>query len=446
MALLAAGAAGGMPAGVVAQAGGAVELGVFGRFTRFDQSLGFDSRTGGGARLGVFLGRVVSLEIDGSYTSTVAPTGTPAAYVPLHARALIHLPLGAWSALSFGPGYVRHEYRDGFAGSEDGAGGLVGLRLGLTPWLALRADVTTDYIATPVNAAQDNWNVGGQVGLSLMLGGRPRDADGDGVPDGRDSCPGTRVTERVDAAGCPRDGDQDGVSDAADRCGGTPPRQRVDVTGCPVDSDGDGVLEEVDRCPGTPSGEAVDGRGCPLPLDADGDGVPDGADRCAGTRVGDPVDAAGCPPAADQDGDGVRDPADRCPGTPPGTQVDAVGCRILFEAERTTVVLEGVTFATGSAALTEAARAILLAVGQSLVANPEMRVEVAGHTDHTGSRATNLRLSQSRAESVRQYLVRAGVAADRLVARGYGPDAPVTSNATRDGRAQNRRVELRRLN
>ena len=85
------------------------------------------------------------------------------------------------------------------------------------------------------------------------------------------------------------------------------------------------------------------------------------------------------------------------------------------------------------------------AVAQSLAANDSIRVEVGGHTDNTGSRATNLALSQARAEAVRHYLVRHGVAADRLVARGYGPDSPVAGNGTREGRAQNRRVELRRI-
>jgi outer membrane protein OmpA-like peptidoglycan-associated protein len=444
IAMLVATAASGMAGTAAAQGGGAVELGLFGRYTRFDQTLGFDNRTGGGARLGVFVSRHVSLEIDGSYTNTVSPTGGPAAYIPLHARALVHVPLGEWSALSLGPGYVRHEYRDGFTGSEDGAGGLFGVRWGVTRWLAFRTDVTADYIPTPVNAARDNWNIAGQIGFSLLLGVASRDADGDGVPDRQDACPGTAAAERVDAAGCPRDADRDGVADTSDRCPGTPARQRVDTAGCPVDSDGDGVVEEADRCPGTPSGERVDGRGCPLPADADGDGVPDAADRCAGTAAGERVDADGCP--RDADGDGVRDAIDRCADTPAGTQVDAVGCRILFAPERTTLVLEGVTFATGSANLTEAARAILLTVGQSLAAHPEIRVEIAGHTDVTGSRATNHRLSQARAEAVRQYLMRSGVLGDRLVARGYGPDVPVATNATREGRAQNRRVELRRLN
>jgi OOP family OmpA-OmpF porin len=142
----------------------------------------------------------------------------------------------------------------------------------------------------------------------------------------------------------------------------------------------------------------------------------------------------------------VDDSVDRCPGTPADTQVDAVGCRILFQEQQTTLILEGVNFRSGRASLTQSARAILLTVAQSLIGNPAIRVEVAGHTDITGSRDTNMRLSQSRADAVRNFLIRNGVDAERLVARGYGPDEPVADNATVAGRAENRRVELRRLN
>lgn len=447
--VLVAVAAVGTPAPGTAQEGGVVELGVFGRYTRFDETLKLDDRPGGGARVGLFLSRFLSLEADASYTGTTGPAGVTGWYVPLHARAVVHIPLGELSALSLGGGYVRHEYGgDGLEGSEDGAGGLLGLRLALTPWLALRTDFAADYIPSPVNRAGSNWNYAGQAGLSFLLGATPRDSDFDGVPNKRDRCPDTPISERVDPTGCPipRDTDHDGITDPNDRCPGTRPGQRVDPAGCPVDSDADGVLEDVDQCPNTQPGAKVDGRGCPVPTDADGDGVLDEQDRCPGTRAGDPVDAEGCALPTDQDGDGVRDRDDRCPDTSPGTRVDALGCRILFEPERATLVLEGVTFATGSAELTDAARAILLTVAQSLAANPEIRVEVAGHTDNTGSRALNLRLSHARAESVREFLVRQGVAGDRLVAQGYGPDRPVASNASREGRAQNRRVELRRIN
>jgi OOP family OmpA-OmpF porin len=104
-----------------------------------------------------------------------------------------------------------------------------------------------------------------------------------------------------------------------------------------------------------------------------------------------------------------------------------------------------VTFATGSATLTPGAQSSLRATASTLLATPAARFEVAGYTDDTGSRTVNERLSLERAQSVRAFLVSAGVPADRLTAQGYGPADPVASNATSEGRALNRRVELRRI-
>jgi len=180
------------------------------------------------------------------------------------------------------------------------------------------------------------------------------------------------------------------------------------------DSDRDGVADQFDACPATPRGERVDSRGCSLPMDADGDGV--------------------------------LDSADACPNTPAGMQVDARGCLLLFAEGADRVVLQGVTFVSGGTELTPEARQILDRVAGSLVADPTIRVEVAGHTDDRGYRPFNLSLSLSRAASVRAYLISRGVGGDRVVAKGYGPDEPVASNETPEGRARNQRIELRRLN
>jgi OOP family OmpA-OmpF porin len=84
-------------------------------------------------------------------------------------------------------------------------------------------------------------------------------------------------------------------------------------------------------------------------------------------------------------------------------------------------------------------------VAESLLANPEVRIEIGGHTDATGSAATNRRLSLQRAQSVKAYLVRKGVRPDRLETVGYGPDNPIATNDTEEGRRENRRVELKLL-
>jgi OOP family OmpA-OmpF porin len=215
----------------------------------------------------------------------------------------------------------------------------------------------------------------------------------------------------------------------------------VDSKGCPLDSDGDGVPDGIDKCPDTPKGSAVNSKGCHV--DNDGDGVPDGVDQCPLTSKGCAVDAKGC--SIDADGDGVCDGIDQCSGTPTGSQVDQYGCPAARPIEEK-FVLRGVNFESGSAAITPDSYAVLDQVVKSLKAYPEVRVEIAGHTDDVGKDEYNLGLSQRRADSVRQYLMNAGISADRLVARGYGETTPIASNATPAGRADNRRIEFRRLN
>ena len=321
------------------------------------------------------------------------------------------------------------------------------------------------------------------AGATVDSKGCPIDSDHDGVYDGIDKCPGTPPGAHVDATGCPVDSDADGVPDGIDQCPGTPAGVHVDAKGCPVDSDGDGVPDGVDQCPNTPAGVAVDAAGCPL--DSDKDGVPDGIDKCPNTPPGATVDASGCP--LDSDLDGVPDGIDQCPNTPagtkvdatgcplpigavkppvapppsapgkcppapPGSQVDANGCLILFAPEaarsptpgappRPTLVLTGVTFETGRSILTRDSYMVLDAVAASLLANPDIRIEVAGYTDSTGRKFTNLRLSQARATAVRFYLARKGVPPLRMAAKGYGASGYIAPNNTAAGRAQNRRVE-----
>ncbi|MEE9530682.1 MAG: OmpA family protein [Syntrophobacteria bacterium] len=199
-----------------------------------------------------------------------------------------------------------------------------------------------------------------------------------------------------------------------------------------VDSDGDGVVDEVDKCPNTPRGITVNARGCPP--DSDGDGVPDYLDQCPGTPLGVAVDNSGCP--FDSDGDGVADHLDKCPNTPKGATVNEAGC---WSLQATTL------YDSNSSYIRTEAYPLLDEVASILEKNPEMEVEVQGHTDNTGSAKYNQWLSEKRAQKVEDYLVSKGVDPSRLEAKGYGLTQPVASNATGEGRAQNRRVELKRL-
>lgn len=214
--------------------------------------------------------------------------------------------------------------------------------------------------------------------------------------------------------------------------------------GAPLDSDGDGVANRQDACPHTPSGAKVDARGCPL--DADNDGVFDGLDRCPDTPAGVKVGAGGCP--LDSDGDGIPDHRDACPAVPaPGT---ADGCPpravepapVVVPAAPRKLMLDGVNFDNDSARLRPESLTILDNAAATLKEWGEVKVEVAGYTDAASSIAYNLTLSQRRAETVRAYLIKHGIAAERLTARGYGEAQPVADNKTAAGRAKNRRVEL----
>ncbi|MBX9633197.1 MAG: OmpA family protein [Burkholderiales bacterium] len=277
------------------------------------------------------------------------------------------------------------------------------------------------------------------------------DADKDGVPDKVDMCPDTPSGSQVTPNGCDVniDTDGDGIADRNDKCAATPKGSEVDASGCVVnnDADGDGVPDSADMCRNTPAGAKVLANGCEE--DTDGDGVPDAADRCAGTPREVKVGPDGC--ALDTDADGVPDALDRCPNTKPAVKVDTTGCEMLSPKSESPpiapikdkMVLKGVNFESGSAKITRDSFPTLDNVALQLKASPGTKVEVAGFTDNSGSDVLNRALSQRRAEMVMSYLIAKGVPAASLVAKGYGPDQPIADNASDDGRAQNRRVELR---
>ena len=238
------------------------------------------------------------------------------------------------------------------------------------------------------------------------------------------------------------DSDGDGVLDIWDDCPDTPPGVDVSSRGCPLrdlrmDGDGDRVPDDIDDCPNTPIGDVVDSRGCPI--DTDGDGVVTGRDRCPASRPGAQVDSFGC--ERDNDQDGVVDHLDSCLNTRPGVRVDTSGCEITD-----VIALEGVNFQTGSDRVLEGVEEILRSYADTLNKYPELEIEVAGHTDSVGLGDANYGLSERRAVTVRDILIRFGVEEFRIRATGYGESQPIDDNNTAEGRARNRRVELRILN
>lgn len=220
------------------------------------------------------------------------------------------------------------------------------------------------------------------------------------------------------------------------------PRSPVDAPrpGCEPDADSDGVPDVMDECPHTPQGVAVDAKGCPS--DSDGDGVADDRDRCPDTPKAIQVGTDGCPP--DGDSDGVPDYLDECPGTAADVKVDAKGCEVV--AGVVLAAVGGVNFKRGSAQLTDAAKTWLddkVAPYKRAAARNRIRdIRVTGYTDSTGDAAYNEALSARRASAVGRYLVAKGIPARLIFVEGRGESDPIASNATPEGRAQNRRVVI----
>jgi len=265
------------------------------------------------------------------------------------------------------------------------------------------------------------------------------DTDGDGIVDRLDKCPDKAGIKAL--KGCPDvDTDGDGIVDRHDKC---PDKAGIkELKGCPdVDTDGDGIVDRLDKCPDKAG--VAELNGCP-DVDSDKDGIVDRLDKC----VNDPEDpdgfqdADGCPDL-DNDGDGIPDQADKCPVNP-GVSENS-GCPKTKEIQRGQLVLKGVNFESGKAVLLPASYKVLDEIAESFREWPEVRVEVQGHTDNVGTPEKNMLLSQQRAETVRDYLIQKGIASDRITAVGYGQEKPIADNNTSAGRAQNRRVELNRL-
>jgi len=327
----------------------------------------------------------------------------------------------------------------------------LGLRFAPQEWHAARFEVRHVLTDDRNDDLPIATNVELRLGVDLFPVREVPDADGDTVPDELDRCPA--VPGPPAAQGCP-DRDGDGIADTTDRCpdqGGAP-----EHGGCP-DADGDGVVDPDDRCPKL-AGAAVTG-GCP---DKDQDGVLDAEDRCPDHAGLQPL--AGCP---DGDRDGLADPDDRCPAASgpkkykgcPDSDGDTIpdpddrcpkvqglpqegGCLPAEVAEQFSGSIKGIFFALGSAQVLAKSYPVLNRAVEVMQRYPTLKVLVEGHTDNTGAPELNAKLSQQRADAVRQYLLGKGIATERVSAKGVGSERPVAPNDSEEGRAQNRRIEF----
>ncbi|MGM0444466.1 MAG: OmpA family protein [Fibrobacterota bacterium] len=262
----------------------------------------------------------------------------------------------------------------------------------------------------------------------------------------RDTSKEAVLRKTPDSAPTPEsaDRDADGVADSRDSC----PDEAgpVDNNGCPVDDrDGDGIVDSLDECPDEP--EDYDGfedeDGCP-DLDNDLDGIVDSLDECPdepedydGFKDGD-----GCPDR-DNDGDGVADIDDMYPNDSSRHHSDENLPLAFTEGDTLQpIILQGITFQQGSTDLAPASFAVIDPFISFLQSHPEASLVIRGYTDATGSYDRNLYLSEKRAEAVRAYLLKWGIAGERLLVEAFGPANPVADNRIPLGRMKNRRIEF----
>ncbi len=286
------------------------------------------------------------------------------------------------------------------------------------------------------------------------------DRDGDHIPDSEDKCPDIAGIKEMQ--GCP-DKDGDGITDAEDAC----PEDRgpLELKGCP-DKDGDKIVDKDDECPdafglaeymGCPDKDAdgtpdkidlcpdvfgpKENKGCP---DKDGDGLLDKEDNCP--DVAGPLENKGCP-YLDTDKDGILDKDDVCPavpgvaeykGCPPPAPVKAAEQKIIEKA------FASLEFATAKDIIKPKSFPSLNALAKLLVEHSaDWTLKLSGHTDNEGSPEKNLALSEKRANAVKNYLVKKGAKADKIITEWFGQTQPIADNATPAGRQKNRRVEMK---
>jgi outer membrane protein OmpA-like peptidoglycan-associated protein len=171
------------------------------------------------------------------------------------------------------------------------------------------------------------------------------------------------------------------------------------------DSDNDGIDDETDECPDTPGPYSL--QGCP---DGDGDTVPDHKDECP-TTTGSPKNN-GCP-------------------------VVSIAIQKVFDE-----ALEGIVFESGKDVIKNSSFDVLDKVVSILQENSDFKLKISGHTDSQGNDSQNLKLSEKRAFATKKYLIDKGILDNRLESMGYGETKPIADNASKEGRATNRRVEF----
>lgn len=259
------------------------------------------------------------------------------------------------------------------------------------------------------------------------------DKDNDGIRDKDDKCPD--VAGKAEFNGCP-DKDDDGIKDSDDECPEVAGKK--EFNGCP-DTDNDGIKDSEDECPQQAGSKEMNG--CP---DTDNDGIKDKEDDCP-TETGS-KEMKGCP---DKDGDKVADKDDKCPdvaGLPELQGCPAAKNEVVLtkeEIETLKEAFDNLEFETGKAIIKKTSFESLSELAEVLKKRSQYKLQIDGHTDNVGVPTANLQLSKDRANAIKTFLTKKGIAATRLIPKGYGSTKPVADNKTDIGRQKNRRVEMK---
>ncbi|HBC55533.1 MAG TPA: peptidoglycan-associated (lipo)protein [Gammaproteobacteria bacterium] len=373
-------------------------------YQSFDSDLNLEDAAFPNLGIGYRFDSPWAVELNANQTpSELETTGTDVDVTGYRLDGLYHLnSTDQWQPyLVLGVGEVEYEPDTGVETDQPQVNVGAGVARYISDNFMTRADIRALH-------GHDESNTDAMIQLSLgwIFGDKtPIDTDGDGVIDKKDQCPATPTGAMVNLEGCPLDSDQDGVPNGIDQCPNTAKDVKVNRKGCIPDTDKDGVTDNLDKCPKTPATVKVDSVGCPV----------------------------------DSDGDGIVDYLDNCADTPKGAKVDNQGCRVLLTDEVS--ISMNLNFKTGSAEILTSHHEQLNRVGQFLIQYPDSKAVVEGHTDSMGDASMNQALSQKRAESAVDYLVKKfNIDRARISALGKGESEPIASNSSREGRAQNRRV------
>ncbi len=273
-------------------------------------------------------------------------------------------------------------------------------------------DEVHKYKTDPLKADSDGDGLtDGDEVLKYKTDPNKADTDGDGLTDGEEI-----LTYKTDPLKADTDGD--GLKDGEEVL-----KYKTDPL--KADTDGDGLNDGE---------EVLKYKTDPLKADTDGDGLNDGEEVLKYKT--DPL-------KADTDGGSVNDGVEVARGTNPLDPSDDVPKKEELKVEAgKAIVLEGVVFESGKSVITPSSETVLEQAYNTLAQNPEIAIEIRGYTDNAGKTKANVKLSQSRADAVRAWLLAKGIAAERVTSKGYGPETPVAPNTTPEGKARNRRIEF----